>query len=288
MTSVSPPRSPKSMSGSPAISSANRVQRPHWMQRSRSRSTRSLIGIGFSKWRFSSTKRDSPGPNASVWSCSGHSPPRSHTGQSSGWLMSRNSSTPSCAVFTFGRLRVHDHAVGDRRGARDLQAAHALDLDEAHAAHADRLHALVPAEARDVGAVLLRDLDEQLAARRLHLLAVDGEGHDVGPGRDRDHVRVRPTATGSWGRRRCSSLTLRARRLDLHDASRAGSASRVMRSSISSRTRSEAHDRRHRARAERADRGLRERHVEARRRCCCRTSSRRSRSSGRPWPCDIR
>ena len=54
------------------------------------------IGIGFSQCRFSSTKRDSPGPNASVWSCSGHSPPRSHTGQSSGWLMSRNSSTPSC------------------------------------------------------------------------------------------------------------------------------------------------------------------------------------------------
>ena len=50
---------------------------------------------------------------------------------------------------------------------RDLQAAHALDLDEAHAAHADRLHALVPAEPRDVRAVLLRDLDEQLAARRL-------------------------------------------------------------------------------------------------------------------------
>ena len=64
MTSVSPPRPPKSISGSPAISSAKRVQRPHWMQRSRSRSTRSQIGIGFSQCRFSSTKRDSPGPNA--------------------------------------------------------------------------------------------------------------------------------------------------------------------------------------------------------------------------------
>ena len=102
MTWVSAPRSPKSMSGSPAISAAKRVQRPHWMQRSRSRSTRSLIGTGFSKWRFSSTKRDSPGPNARVWSCSGHSPPRSHTGQSSGWLISRNSSTPSCTAFTLG------------------------------------------------------------------------------------------------------------------------------------------------------------------------------------------
>ena len=49
------------------------------------------------------------------------------------------------------------------------EAAHALDLDEAHAAHADRLHALVPAEARDVDAVLLRGLDQQLAGRRLNL-----------------------------------------------------------------------------------------------------------------------
>ena len=124
ITSVVPPRSPKSISGSPAISAAKRVQRPHWMQRSRSRSTRSLIGIGFSKWRFSSTKRDSPGPNASVWSWSGHSPPRSHTGQSSGWLMSRNSSTPSCALFTFVALRVDDHAVGDR-ASRTRSAARA-------------------------------------------------------------------------------------------------------------------------------------------------------------------
>ena len=196
MTSVLPPRSPKSMSGSPAISAAKRVQRPHWMQRSRSSSTRSLIGIGFSKWRFSSTKRDSPGPNASVWSCSGHSPPRSHTGQSSGWLIEQELEDAVLHRLHVRRLRVDDHAVGDRRRARDLHAAHALDLDQAHAAHADRLHALVPAEARDVGAVLLRDLDEQLAARRLHLLAVDGDGHDVGPGRDRDHVALvrRPLA----------------------------------------------------------------------------------------------
>ena len=33
-------------------------------------------------------------------SCSGHSPPLSHTGQSSGWLTSRNSTTASCACFT--------------------------------------------------------------------------------------------------------------------------------------------------------------------------------------------
>ena len=49
ITSVRSPRPPKSISGSPAISAAKRVQRPHWMQRSRSSSTRSLIGVGFSK-----------------------------------------------------------------------------------------------------------------------------------------------------------------------------------------------------------------------------------------------
>jgi len=49
MTSVLPPRPPKSMSGSPAISAAKRVHRPHWMQRSRSRSTSSLMATGFSK-----------------------------------------------------------------------------------------------------------------------------------------------------------------------------------------------------------------------------------------------
>ena len=55
ITWVSLPRLMKWISVSPATSSAKRVQRSHRMQRSRSSSTRSLIGIGFSKWRFSST-----------------------------------------------------------------------------------------------------------------------------------------------------------------------------------------------------------------------------------------
>jgi hypothetical protein len=55
MTSVISLRPPKSIRASPAISLANRVQRPHWMQRSRSSRTSSLIGMGFSKWRFYST-----------------------------------------------------------------------------------------------------------------------------------------------------------------------------------------------------------------------------------------
>ena len=42
------PRWVKLMSGSPATSRAKRVQRSQRMQRSRSRNTRSLIGMGFS------------------------------------------------------------------------------------------------------------------------------------------------------------------------------------------------------------------------------------------------
>ena len=68
------------------------------MHRSLSRVTLSFTRIGFSKWRFSSTNRLSPGPKAMVWSWSGHSPPLSQTGQSNGWLMSRNSRTPSWAL----------------------------------------------------------------------------------------------------------------------------------------------------------------------------------------------
>ena len=83
------------MRGSPATSSAKRVQRSHRMQRSLSRYTSSLMATGLEKCRFSSTKRLSPGPYAMVWSCRGHSPPLSHTGQSRGWFTSRNSRTPS-------------------------------------------------------------------------------------------------------------------------------------------------------------------------------------------------
>ena len=62
LTSSSSPRPMKSIWASPATSSANRVHRLHWMHRSRSNSTSSEMGMGFSKWRFSSTNRDSPGP----------------------------------------------------------------------------------------------------------------------------------------------------------------------------------------------------------------------------------
>src|SRR3546814_2917042 len=37
-----------------------------------------------------------------AWSCRSHSPPWSQIGQSSGWLISRNSITPSRAFLTIG------------------------------------------------------------------------------------------------------------------------------------------------------------------------------------------
>src|SRR5918994_1197543 len=94
-TCSSAPRSNSSMNGSPAISLEKRVQRAQSTQRSRSSSTVSEILIGFSKRRLVSTKRVSPGPWARVWSWRGHSPPLSHMGQSSGWLISSSSRLPS-------------------------------------------------------------------------------------------------------------------------------------------------------------------------------------------------
>ena len=79
------------------------------MQRSRSRAIVGEIGIGFSNVRFGNVLRVTGGPQRNVRSWSGHSPPLSQTGQSSGWLTRMNSSVelwPSaasfevCAVFT--------------------------------------------------------------------------------------------------------------------------------------------------------------------------------------------
>ena len=72
------------------------------MHRSRSIAMSGDSSTGFWKWRLGSTKRDSPRPQPKEMSCSGHSPPLSQTGQSSGWLRSRNSTTDSCAAFTRG------------------------------------------------------------------------------------------------------------------------------------------------------------------------------------------
>ena len=85
------------MNGSPAISSDILTHRVHEMHRSRSSSTSVEIGTGLSKVRFSSVNLVSPWPEDIAWFCSGHSPPLSHIGQSSGWLMSSSSITPRCA-----------------------------------------------------------------------------------------------------------------------------------------------------------------------------------------------
>ena len=92
------------MNGSPAICAENRVQRWQSTQRSRSSSTCVEIGIGFGNVRLCSTKRESLRPCAIAWFCSGHSPPLSQIGQSSGWLMSSSSITPCWALSATGEV----------------------------------------------------------------------------------------------------------------------------------------------------------------------------------------
>ena len=178
------------MSGSPAISSAKRVHRAHWMHRSRSRSVRGPRAMGLAQWRFSSTKRLSPGPHETAWSCKGHSPPLSHTGQSSGWLRRRNSSTPSWAFTAAGAFGRDLLALDDRHEASGLQGRTTRPghLDEAHPAHADRRHPRVVAKARDVHAGALGGLDDELTVLRLHRAAVKG---------DLNHGAPRAAAAGS-------------------------------------------------------------------------------------------
>ena len=103
-TCCSAPRSSISMNGSPATWLENRVQRAHSTQRSRSSSTWEEMLIGLGKVRLTSVNRVSPRPLLIAWFCSGHSPPLSQTGQSSGWLMSSSSITPRCALSATGEV----------------------------------------------------------------------------------------------------------------------------------------------------------------------------------------
>ncbi len=98
------PRSRNSMKSSPAISSDVRTQRVQEMHRSRSSSTSVEIATGLSNSRLGSRNRDSPWPLDMAWFCSGHSPPLSHIGQSSGWLTSSSSITPRCALSATGEV----------------------------------------------------------------------------------------------------------------------------------------------------------------------------------------
>ena len=105
-TCCSAPRSISAMNGSPAICSEKRVQRAHSTQRSRSSSTWAEMLIGLGKVRLTSPllNRVSPRPLLIAWFCSGHSPPLSQTGQSSGWLISSASMTPCCALSAIGEV----------------------------------------------------------------------------------------------------------------------------------------------------------------------------------------
>src|SRR5215204_4197677 len=86
------------MNGSPATCSEKRVQRAQSTHRSRSSSTWEEIAIGFGYVRLTSRKRESARPLVSAWFCSGHSPPLSQIGQSSGWLTSSSSIVPCWAL----------------------------------------------------------------------------------------------------------------------------------------------------------------------------------------------
>ena len=97
--SMSSPRPMAPSSSTPATSVMNRTQRVQWMQRVMwvlMRGPRYFSSTA----RLFSSKRVTPLPKAMAWSCRSHSPPWSQIGQSSGWLISRNSITPSRAFFT--------------------------------------------------------------------------------------------------------------------------------------------------------------------------------------------
>ena len=67
-----------------------------------------------------------------AWSCRSHSPPWSQIGQSSGWLISRNSITPSRALRTIGVLvwTSGGSPLGPGRQSRTPQAHDAIGLGE--------------------------------------------------------------------------------------------------------------------------------------------------------------
>ena len=126
-----------------------------------------LIGLG--KVRLTPSKRVSPRPLDMAWFCRGHSPPLSQTGQSSGWLMSRNSMIPCCALsatlLVTWVLTTMPSATGSVQEAcglgKRLAVAGVGDVDQALAARADRREQRVVAEARDLDADLLGGADDQ-------------------------------------------------------------------------------------------------------------------------------
>ncbi len=101
---MSPPRPVVPRSSTPATSLANLTHRVQWMHRFivvLIIGPKSLSSVARLPLKRLSVKRDRSLPNATAWSCRSHSPPWSQTGQSSGWLTSRNSMTPSRALRVF-------------------------------------------------------------------------------------------------------------------------------------------------------------------------------------------
>ena len=183
------------MKGSPAIWSEKRVHRAQEMQRSRSSSTWVDSAIGLGNVRFGTSKRDSPRPLDIAWFCSGHSPPLSQTGQSSGWLMSSSSMTPcwaSSATSDVSWVRTTMPSVTVVvQEASGLQLA--LDLDQALPAGAGRVEERVVAEARDRDAELLGGADHERAL---------GHGHAMPSMVTRDEVVPLLGGRAARGRRR--------------------------------------------------------------------------------------
>jgi hypothetical protein len=120
-------------------------------QRSRSSRICALTLIGLGKVRLGGRSGQAGRPTCIAWFCSGHSPPLSHTGQSSGWFSSRNSITPSWASAATGRglLGSDLHPVGDHRAQAGCGLGSALDLDQAGPAGCHRIEERVVAESRD-------------------------------------------------------------------------------------------------------------------------------------------
>ena len=138
-----------------------------------------------------------------------HSPAWSQIGQSSGWLMRRNSIVAARERADLLGRRLDRQAVLERHRAGRLDLRDALDLDQAHAALADDREARVVAEVRDVDAGELRGVDEVEVLRDLDRLAVEddrervlrrrraaepGAGVRLASGGLRAHVGRRPSA----------------------------------------------------------------------------------------------
>ncbi len=180
-TCWSAPRSSSSIIGSPATWLEKRVQRAHNTQRSRSSSTWVETATGLAKVRLRPSNRESAWPCDIAWFCSGHSPPLSQTGQSSGWLMSSSSITPCWALLATSEVRCVLTTMPSVHWM--VQDAIGLRWPSTSTMHCrqgpGRIEQRVVAEAGDLDAELLGGADHQGALGDGELGAVDGQRHEV-------------------------------------------------------------------------------------------------------------